>query len=523
MKQVKKWVVLASAVAMAASSAACSKEKTEDAGKGTAAGAAAVSPSASSSPQAPAKISMYISDHSQPVPTGKVMDDPTFKYLAEKTNTDLSVEFLPHGQYADQLKIKYASGTVADVVQSWGIDSELYQNKKLLPLNELLDKYGPNLKKNIPKEAWEAVTFDGKIYGIPEGALGNAPSPRVLFVRKDWLDKAGITKLPETPDEFLDMLRAFRDKDPNGNNKKDEIPFTARENFSWIENITGMFGVTPDSPTLVNGEVNLGITTPQMKQALAFIRTMVSEKLIDSEFMSNKRNVWEQKIQSDLVGSWNHTNDLAWDWQDRLNKSLPGKGANVIAIPTPKAPGVANVGFGMSPYKKVFNITTSAKNPEAIIKLFDWLATEEGQEFVNFGVPGTTYTKEGGQIKYDKQKDTDSKTITWRPTLLNLIGYNKEMLTVQVGKEAVEKLDLAYNITQKEGIPVITRGMPSSKSAQKYPDLKSYGTMFLQAASKIMLGDQPIEYFDEFVKNWRAQGGNEIIKEMTDWYNANKK
>lgn len=523
MKHVKKWAALATALAVSASTAACAKQETQDADKPASSAAASSGSGTSPSPQAPAKISMYISDHSQPVPAGKVMDDPTFKYLAQKTNTELSVEFLPHGQYADQLKIKYASGTSADVVQSWGIDAELYRNKKLLPLDELLDKYGPNLKKNIPKEAWEAVTYDGKIYGIPEGALGNAPSPRVIYVRKDWLDKVGITKVPATTDEFLDMLRAFRDKDPNGNGKKDEIPFTARENFTWIENITGMFGVTADTPVLVNGEVHPGIISAQMKEALGFIRTMVSEKLIDSEFMSNKRNVWEQKIQSDLAGSWNHTNDLAWDWQDRLNKSLPGKGANVIAIPTPKAPGVTHTGIGTSPFKKVFNITASAKNPEAIIKLFDWLASEEGQEFVNFGVPGVTFTKEGGQIKYDKQKDTDNKTITWRPTLLNLVGYNKELLKVQVGAEAAAKLDAAYAITQKEGIPVILRGTSLLTSYQKYPDLKPYGTAFLQMVSKITLGDQPIGYFDEFVKNWRAQGGNEIIKEMTDWYNANKK
>lgn len=468
-------------------------------------------------------VSLIISDHSQPVPSGPVMDNPAFRYLAQMTGTNLSIEFVPHSTYNTQLRINFASGLIPDVVQDWRINPDLYTNNRLLPLNDLLDLYGSNLKKVIPPEAWEAVTKDGKIYGIPEAAQGNAASSRVIYVRKDWMDKAGIKSLPKTPDQFLDMLRAFRDKDPNGNDMVDEIPFSSRANLNWSENLMSMYGVTPSGNHLVNGEIIPDIIHPQMKEALAFFRIMVDEKLIDSEFLSLERNVWEQRIQSDLVGSWNHVTELAWDWQQRLNMSMPGKGAEVIAIPTPRAPGVSEVGMEMNAVKKVFNITTSAEHPEAIVRMFDWLASEEGQEFVNFGIPGVTYTKEDGQIRYDKQKDMDNKTSASRVMLLNLAGYNKELLTVQLGAEAVEKLDTTYAIARHEGIPNPVAGIPALKSELQYPDLSRYGSMFVKAAAKIMLGEESIDYFDEFVSNWRKQGGNEIVKEMTDWYMSNRK
>ena len=468
-------------------------------------------------------VSMLMSDHSQPVPQGDVMEDPTFRYLAEKTGTVLSIEFLPHHKYNVQMRNKLFGGHLPDVVQDWRINPDLYAGGKLLALNDLIDRYGPHLKRAIPQEAWDAVTINGNIYGIPEAANGNAPSSRVIYVRKDWMDKAGVRKVPETPDEFLDMLRAFRDNDPNGNGRRDEIPFSSRADFNWSENLMGMFGVTPSGNHLLDGVVIPDIIHPRMKQALAFFRVMFEEGLIDEDFLIQQRNAWEQKIQSDLVGSWNHTTDLAWDWQDRLNRSLPGRGAEVIAIPTPRAPGVEAVGMEMNAVKKVFNVTANAKHPEAIVGMFDWLVTEEGQEFVNFGVPGVTWTKAGGSIRYDRVADTENRAAVWRMMLLNLVGYNKELLTVRLGPEAAGKLDAAYAIARKEGIPNPVAGMPALKSEMRHPDLSRYGPVFVRSAAQIVLDHQPVDYFDEFVAEWRAQGGEAIVREMTEWYLTNRK
>ncbi|NOU65614.1 extracellular solute-binding protein [Paenibacillus sp. LMG 31461] len=474
---------------------------------------------APATPAAPVKIRVFASDVNQPIPGGKSMDDPTMKYLAQKSNTDLDWVFLPHGQYGEQVRIKFASGDIPDVVGGWGINYELLQNEQIIPLNDYIDKYGPNLKKAISQAAWDEVTTGGKIMAIPEGQLGN----NVLYVRKDWMDKVGIATPPQTPDELLTMLRAFRDKDPNGNGKKDEMPISGREKFSWVDNVMTMFGVDAFNRVLVNGEVVPSVISPNMKQALGFFRTLVEEKLIDSEFLTNKRNVWEQKIQNNLVGAWVHTPSLAWDWQDKLNKSLPGIGANVIAIQTPKAPGVESSGTSVRASNKSFMVTKAAKDPAAIVKMFDWLVSLEGQEFVNFGIPNVTYKKDGGKISYDFKKDTDDKTALWRPSTFNLVAYNRDFLEIQLGsKEAADKMDAAYKVAAAEGMKSIVAGLPPTKLPAK-PELEFSGTLFQEAAAQIMLGKQPLDYFDTYVKQWRAQAGTERIKYETDWYNSIKK
>ncbi|QGQ98420.1 extracellular solute-binding protein [Paenibacillus psychroresistens] len=526
MKSIKNWLGLAIVISMVTLSACSSNSGTKVSPdvSSAASSAASATPTSSEVPTAPVKFSFLTTDSNQPIPGGNPMDDSTIKYLAEKTNTIVDITFLPHGQADNLMKVKFASGELPDVLSGYGVNGELFINNQLIPLDDYIEKYGQNLKKVIPKAAWDEVSRNGKIYAIPESALGDSPVNRMFYVRKDWMDKVGIKEMPKTPDEFYNMLIAFRDKDPNGNNKKDEIPLSARENFTWLDNVLGMFGTSVFGAALENGEIVPRNTSKQMRDALSFVKKLMDEKLLDSEFMTNKRNTWEQKIQNDQVGVWSHAPNLAWDWQDKLNKALPGKGAIVGPLLTPKAAGVEYAGFGAGPINKAFSITKKAKDPAAIVKFFDWLVTQEGQEFVNFGVPGITYTKEGDKINYNKQKDTDDKSILWRSLTFNLAGWNPSLQKVVFGDEAVAKMEEFYTIGKQEGLPNLMVGAPTFKS--NLPEIGEFGTagtMFVETAAKIVLGDKPIEYYDEYVKNWRTRGGNDLVKQATDWYNANGK
>ena len=73
-----------------------------------------------------------------------------------------------------------------------------------LPLNEYIDDY-PTLKM-VPKEVWNAVTVDGKIYAIPKYYPKNyLPTP---IIRKDWLDKLGL-EMPANYEELKEVAVAF--------------------------------------------------------------------------------------------------------------------------------------------------------------------------------------------------------------------------------------------------------------------------------------------------------------------------
>ncbi|WP_164821487.1 extracellular solute-binding protein [Paenibacillus koleovorans] len=505
-----KWVGAATIVAMLTVTG-CSG-KGEPSGSATPAGGtnASVQPTASASKE-PAAIKMFISDFGKETPA---KDNPFLKHMQDKTNTKLDITFLPHGQYADQLKLKFAAGEFPDVYMNFsGPEADLIGSGKVLELNELIDKFGPNLKKHIPKSAWDAVTQNGKILAIPQP---NTTSGNVMFVRKDWLDKLNL-KVPTTSDELLNVLRAFRDGDPNGNGKKDEIPFSSREKFSWSENIFGMWGVSSTwHETYFNNEVLFANLTPNMAKGVDFMRTMYKEKLLDAEFLSNTKAIWEQKVKSGLVGMWSHVPDQAWQWQLDVTAGATGQKPDIIAFPTPHGTGYTGpVGSRWNPVTKTYILFKSTKNPEAIIKYFDWLVSDDGQIFTSLGIEGTTFKKEGDKLIFDTAKLKDVEFLT---NMFQMNGYNEKVLQAKNPEAAAfGKIKTALDIVSKEGFVNEAVGMP--------PIANDYNmhTMFQEKAAKIVVGNDPIESFNEFVSTWRKQNGDKLIKERTDWYNQFRK
>ncbi|MFM9328042.1 extracellular solute-binding protein [Paenibacillus mesotrionivorans] len=488
----------------------------------------AVGASAASGPSASAavkgKFRMFASDFNNQYPASPSMQIPAIKYMGEKTNTDIDLVFIPHGQYADQLRIKFASGDIPDVYQTWGIaDAEPIQNNLALELNELLDKYGPNLKKNIPQSAWDAVTINGKIMGIPTPATRNAPAERLLYVRKDWMDKLGL-QAPKTSEELLAVLRAFKEKDPNGNGKPDEIPFSAREKFTWLDNLFGMWGVNPDSFSIYNNEVIPSFIHPNTKKALEFVKTLYAEKLIDSEFMTNTSTIWKQKILSDRVGMFNSNQSVGGTWFRDLKSSLKDNpNADLMAIPTPVGTGYSGpVGRVEQPVNKTFILFKQSKNAEAVIRFFNWLASEEGNAYAAYGPEGQALTRQGNDWVHTSEKDKELQQ-AWRNAIFNIVELDSTINMVKQDEAILAHMKQAIEVSKKEGIPNPLAPMPIPQSLLSQSELKWSGSLFQEAVAKIVAGDKPLDSFDEFVAVWKKQGGEKIIKEATDWYNRNGK
>lgn len=512
----KQLISLLGTVTLAASVAACSSNNDGGKASPSASSSSPSSSSASASPDTPKetpKIKLVVSDNSVPTPKA---DDLRLKYMEEKAGVDLDVEFLPHGTYPDQLNLKFASGEFPDVYQSWsGPEQDLIDGGKILPLNDLIDQYGPNLKKYIPQAAWDAVTQKGQILAIPQPAA--TQSGQTLFIRKDWLDKLSLP-VPTTSDELLNVLRAFRDNDLNGNGEMDEIPFSMRENISWGDNIFGMWGIgTAWTEYYYNNEVILGNIHPNILNGLEYLQTLYKEKLLDSEFLTNNRSIWEQKIKAGLVGVWDHAPNLVTNWNTDLQASIPDQNPEVIVIPTPRGTGYDGpLGTRWSPISKTFIVLKDAKNPEAIVKYFDWLISEEGQIFTELGIEGDTFFKatSDGRITFDAKKATE---IQWLDFSFRIHGYNPESTKIKLGDDTMfEKLDAAYNIANTEGFVNEAVGMPP------IADERNMTTMFREAAAKAITGG-PLADYEKFMETWRKQGGSDLIKERTDWYNANRK
>jgi putative aldouronate transport system substrate-binding protein len=166
----------------------------------------------------------------------------------------------------------------------------------IIPLEGLIDSHMPNLKAVLEKrpQLRAALTAsDGHIYSFPK--VDETEAEEVLnkaYINKEWLDKLGL-EMPTTTEEFYTVLKAFKEQDPNGNGKPDEIPFTALGNwgpeFSFgIYPMFHAFGV-PDMPNHIavrDGKVVYAPTLPGYRDAMIYFNKLYTEGLADPELFT---------------------------------------------------------------------------------------------------------------------------------------------------------------------------------------------------------------------------------------------
>lgn len=152
------------------------------------------------------------------------------KYIEERTNINLEFVVATSNEAQEQLNLLLATGDYPDIIitsQLGAAQQALYGAQgTLIPLNDLIEKYGDNTKKvfdEVPVAKERSTMPDGNIYNLPTVTeCYHCYSTQKMWIYQPWLDKLGLD-MPETTEEFQAVLTAFATQDPNGNGKADEI------------------------------------------------------------------------------------------------------------------------------------------------------------------------------------------------------------------------------------------------------------------------------------------------------------
>ncbi|MFC5651601.1 extracellular solute-binding protein [Paenibacillus solisilvae] len=445
-------------------------------------------------------------------------DDPHVQYIKEKTGVEYELTTNPTGaDPAEYLNVLIASDELPDILRPInGVEITLIQQGGALALDDLLPKYAPNVWKQIPEEAWNlarSASPDGKIYYVPKVFL--VPE-RAAMVRQDWLDNLGL-KMPKTQEEYVDMLRAFRDKDPNGNGKQDEIPTIGREFGTWMDHLFAMYGVAmwEGKPEwdLYDGSIQYAGVTNNMREAIKFIRSLYEEKLLDNETFLNKGDVWQAKIVNNLVGNWYHLPGSLKSRYDTMLKTDPK--AYIAGLPLPEVKGfdgyITQKSFG----EVEWLIPSSAKdNAPNALKLLDFFYNPENADFVRFGIEGQQHeVKDGKKVLLPQ---ADDRTIP-----LGMLNFTDEKsmndrLEETYPKDQADMTKAIFKVSVADAKRIAGDGMPVSVY-EGFPDIQSH-KLFQEYLAKIVIGEWPIEKFDEFVKKWKASGGDTVTQRAQEWF-----
>ncbi len=309
------------------------------------------------------------------------------------------------------LSLAVAAKNLPDVVYCWSQENfnKYGEQGAFIPLNDLIDKYAPNYKKFLdehPDARYFTTAADGNIYFIPftQGGVASAG----WFARQDWLDKLGIEH-PDNVEEFYNMLVAIRDGDPNGNGKKDEVPYFGGK--ADLEPLLSLFDAKDRFRYTTDGNVSYGPMEDNFLIAVKEISKWYSEGLIDKEFFS-------RSDARDYFCS-NNTGGVTSDWfgsTSLLNTTMAdvAPGFQLIAFAPPEnTSGERKVHERRTLYNgEGWAISANNKHPEETMKYFDFWFTEEGRRLVNFGVEGVHYDMVDGAPKFKKEVVESKEGIT---------------------------------------------------------------------------------------------------------------
>ncbi len=454
------------------------------------------------------------------------------KDIEEMFNIVLDCKEYSAEEWKVQKGLLFASGDLPDLFVGAGFSlseaADYGAQGFLLPLNDLISKYGVNTKvvfgKNNEMERM-CTSGDGNIYTLVEGSAIPANMANRNWINAKWIERVGKT-YPKTLDELYDLSAAFKNEDANGNgDKTDELPISSRVLDEVVINALGMpiRGYNGMSMFINNGAPSLACTDERFKVYLEWMRKFYADGLLDSAAFIQTGEELNAKIAQGRVGAY--TAPAPWLYEKPETAfDFVYFGGLTSAQNTKPTIGATT---GLVASGRVA-ITTKNKLPAETFRLIDYFYSDEGSTFGFIG------REDVGWKWDDKAKGTWNRVLpdgwtdsdeAYRNGKLILNGWNiyrdtEWKLFTPTGNNV-----WLYDKYTEGAVPYFTPVFPTvtlTADEQKRistlsTDLDSYVG---DAVARFVLGETDLGAgWDSFQKTLVDMGVGEVVKINTDAYN----
>lgn len=451
----------------------------------------------------------------------------------------ITVEYPVRGSNQEDLETKInlaiATGDLPDVFTVTPAQfQELLEADMLEDLTDVYDNYLSDEAaiwvEQVDPELDTNVIVDGRRYGLIYPIQYDDFVP-VVSIRQDWLDELELDA-PETVEDVWEIARAFKDNNMDGTC---DIGIGLTMNlFDMLTPSLGLlncYGAYYDIWMEDGGELINSTIQPGMKNALAKLRSYFEEGLIDPEFGSkDAARMMEDAIagRSGVVIS-----HFIAPFEIAPGKNLGQEWTYHTLVPED---GSVTKAQNTATFTGALVVRKGAQNPEAAIKLINLFArytnaepsiNDDGkinfcQPFV-FGEMNQNPKIHKYYMQYletgEHPPETEGFSVYWNTIEQvemysvdgNLEGYPMWAI---FGPEGTERV-VAYHLENDGYILSEYTGAPTDGMSRYNANLRS---MAEQMATYIITGDRPVDYFDDFVEEWKRSGGDTITEEVNEWY-----
>ncbi|WP_277678408.1 extracellular solute-binding protein [Gracilibacillus dipsosauri] len=487
------------------------------------------------------------------------LDNQYTRHVKEHLNIDVEHAFTASpANYDQKVSLAIASNDLPDAMVVGPVElRQMVEADQIADLTKVYENYAsPAIKEIIDSSegvALENATFDGKIMAIPNSQAG-ADGVHNLWIRKDWLDKLGLEP-PKTVEDLKAVAKAFVEQDPDGNGSDDTIglagPDTSNKLYAnFLESTNNLYGFDGIFSALHaypgywiegdDGQPVYGSILPETKEALAVLRDMYSEGLIDPEM-----GVREDSGESIISGNTGMFFGPFWMPYGPLTDAItnnPDANWQSYALPL-DANGEYTPHLSTTTTQYVV-VRKGYEHPEAAMKILNNLLAHESEFDPSIGGPGYYPLR----LVYAPADEMEVTTIALREVLAgtkepedyyDMPAYKLLKSDVdqihEVKLEPYDNTDIQY-WDPDANLGYWTRAYSALVGTAPLVDTEIKGVKSLiysqtktmedrwvnlkkleeETFMKIIIGTEPLDAFDQFVENWKSQGGEQITDEVAE-------
>lgn len=492
------------------------------------------------------------------LPEGDTYENNAYtRMLEDKLNVKIVDEFEANGDdYDRQVSLALSAGDIPDIMKVTTLDElqELYENDLIADLTESYESHASDYLKEIYDSyggrALENVTFDGKIMAIPGTNADSGPS--IVWIRNDWMDSLGISIDEDgngciTIEELEMVAKEFMDKNPG---KAENVVGIALA--SWLtsgdpdgtysmNSLAYSLGAFPKTWYEKDGEIIYGSTTEEMKNALSAAAGWYRDGILDPQVGTR---TWDD-ITALLANGQTGITFGTWHIPDWLlnNVYALNKEAAFQAYALEDANGKINCKHNDATNGYMV-VSKEFAHPELAVEIanlfYDELANStsvakefpEVAKYMEDGVDGSTrpfnievnsYTSllddykdlkrcMDGEITAEEIRSAEQRTNA------AVIGAYLEGTEDATGwakyHSRMRGVNLIYELTEQDLFSWLTPVFPQTTPTME-TNWANLEKLEEETFIKIVTGVEDVETgFAQFVEEWNAQGGAQIIDEI---------
>ena len=477
-------------------------------------------------------------------------DNPVAKAITEATGVTLDVSYpvASQGDAKEDVALMIANDEYPDMIYAKGSATDLYQAGALIDMTDLIEKYGPNIKKmygaEMEKLKWSQD--DPGIYqlsyaGVNQKTLTTGGSCQIQWAAL----KENDYKYPKTLDEYEKMITSYLAAHPKTEDGLDMIGITmSASDWHWMITLGNPAGLIADaSPDngqwIIDDEYNVHYkhVTDEEKEYFKWLCRMYNEGILDPNFATQTDDDYIAKVASGRVvaitdAEWHYSQCEATLVADgKVDQTYVGLPVTLREDQVEKAllyQGTT-VGWGIG-------ITKSCEDPVRAIKFLDYLCSDEGQILYHWGIEGENYFLDDNGQPYrtdeevakaqsdpDYAKNTGIDNYTGFP-IYGTGSYSEDGFPYTPTTK--ESVIANYNTAEKEGCEAMGFEMLTDMFAQPEEfDLLPYSALWAYQQPQELAEKQTIldeiawpglvkcvtGTEDEFDGNWKS-----MVQELTD-------